>query len=642
MIKMKRLHEKGEVATILAISAVIVIGISMISSAFFGGKKQSTSSKASDVCKFNRGLTCDDFACDGTCTDSPGGAKCCTQVAIYDSPTPIPNIGHGPIPDDGIPTDTPPTNAPANTPTTPPLPTQPTTDPVGSGGQPTTAPPANTSSGLCGGNYAACTSNCGSGNDCVKYLKSVTVPGLNDGDVVNTDTFDCDIVTTNVDGARTDRDNICGVKVNGQWPGWCPWNGVLQDTCGATISSRANCNLKSDWFNKNTPVKAGDKLQVVAARKVGSCGNIPWNTAGSFITGPTFYYKQKSGGAGGTAPPVPPTTNNSTTNSQPTTAPKAPASDLGDPTKCPDANNARTIAVNFETSDKKYKCCGANKNPKDPSLNYASWSDNPNPKCLGGSTTAPTSVPNVSQTDCFKPTVNCATECAIKSLNTGKPWICVSSNTWCCPDPNAVAPTKGALSNSPTPIASPTDDLPPWFPTRTPTLTPALTPTGTLPAWIPTRTPSFTPTVEPTKYCANFNRIQFSKATINVKMCIGKGDCRSSQGLSDIMSDYINSKVGDSLRSVNNINELSTMLAHTISSGFLYVTSFALTNLAKQLDTNGLTYVSIQFNDIPFTFTIKDNVEVILLKANEANALIQAMRLPINSYVGSIINTFCK
>ena len=281
MIKMKRLRERGEVATILAISAVIVIGISMISSAFFGGKKQSTSSKAEGNCTKAFRQSCP--AGETLSEDANGATVCCKPEAQTIAPTIGNPQGYSlPEPDKTV------TNVPATAPT---------------------AVPA-TGDTICPGGNQACSNNCGSGNDCVKYLESVSVPGLSDGSVINTDSFSCDIVTKNVAGVRTDTDNICGVKVNDQWPAWCPWDGVGQYMCGGTITSRANCDLKSSHFT-NTPVKAGDKLQVVAARKTGSCGNIPWNTGGSFITGPTFYYKQKGGGSTNTTP-------------QATTAPQTP------------------------------------------------------------------------------------------------------------------------------------------------------------------------------------------------------------------------------------------------------------------------------------------------------------------------------
>lgn len=632
--------ERGEVATILAISAIVVIGISMISSAFLGGKKQSTSSKASDVCKFTRGLTCDDIACDGTCTDSRAGATCCTQVAVYDSPTPIPNTGHGPIPDDGIPTDAPPTNAPVNTPTTAPLPTQPTTDPVGSGGQPTTAPPANTSSGLCGGNNAACTSNCGSGNDCVKYLKSVTVPGLSDGSVINTDTFDCDIVTTNVEGARTDRDNICGVKVNDQWPAWCPWDGVLQDMCGATITSRANCNLKSSHFN-NTPVKAGDKLQVVAARKVGSCGNIPWNTGGSFITGPTFYYKQKSGGAGGTAPP---TTNNPPAGTQPTVAPKTPAPDLGDPTKCPDANNARTIAENYETTDGKYKCCGAKKNPKDPSLNYASWSDNPNPKCLGGgSTTVPTTPPAASgNCTTYNDIETCFLYCAMKiplggySCGTG-----LTANI-CCPKSASTNPT-GTIS---TPI--PTLSLTPVpLVTWDPRVTPTLVPTGrtTIQPTAPTAIGITSPTVTSTQFCPNPNIPPFN-GNLNFGVYNERGD-GFSLDLASFMNESIDEGVRKSLRTAKSLDEIRNILVDKMyTAGFAHNMSAILTDIANRIDSSGLNYIKVNISgytvNTNFLLQVKGKIETVVVNAKMSEEYGLNLNRVITKYVDSFINDVCK
>ncbi|MBI4973281.1 hypothetical protein HZC27_01590 [Candidatus Roizmanbacteria bacterium] len=286
MIKMKRLHEKGEVATILAISAIIVIGISMIGSVFFGGKKQSTSSKANDVCDFYDNLTCSDLTC-SSCTENSRGARCCKQVADTFAPTAEPQGAGLPAPDKTV------TDIPATQATTAPTTVQATGD------------------NICPRGNQACTNDCGGGNDCVKYLQSVTVPGVSDGGVINSDTFGCDIVTKNVAGANSDKDNICGIKVNDQWPAWCPWDGVGQYMCGSTITSHANCDLKSSHFSA-TPVKPGDKLQVVAARKTGSCGNIPWNTGGSFITGQTFYYKQK--GAGGSTNTTP----------QATTAPQTP------------------------------------------------------------------------------------------------------------------------------------------------------------------------------------------------------------------------------------------------------------------------------------------------------------------------------
>lgn len=446
--------ERGEVATILAISAIVVIGISMISSAFLGGKKQSTSSKASG-CQLSYTQNCPQGKHYEEDPDT-GKGVCCNDEVVS-TPIIIP------------PTDMPQGRGPMDDPTSTPIPAA----------QATAAPTAVPATGdtICPGGNQACTNDCGGGNDCVKYLQSVNVPGLSDGSVIDTDSFSCDIVTKNVAGVRTDTDNICGVKVNDQWPAWCPWDGVGQYMCGATITSRANCNLKSSHF-ANTPVKAGDKLQIVAARKVGSCGNIPWNTAGSFITGPTFYYKSKGGG--GTAPP---TTNNPPAGTQPTTAPRPSVADLGDPTKCPDANNKRTQPIG--TKAPPYECCAAymslSKVAGAANLEYASWSDN---GCKGGATAtvptagAPTSVPG-STTPCFTPVINCATECAAKSVLDKKAWYCVANNTWCCPDPNAITPTTVTSSPTTVPTIQPSSitPIPSGVPSSTPVPTAPPTPT---------------------------------------------------------------------------------------------------------------------------------------------------------------------
>lgn len=629
---MKHLYEKGEVATILAISAVIVIGISMISSAFFGGKKQSTNSRASvEICR--RTLSPDCRADEYYGEDADGRPACCRQVAETPTPTPPPNTGHGPIPDDGIPTDSP-TSVPVNIPTTQPQPTQPTTDPVGSGGQPTTAPPSNTSSGLCGGNYAACTSNCGSGNDCVKYLKSVTVPGLNDGDVVNTDTFDCDIVTTNVDGARTDRDNICGVKVNGQWPGWCPWNGVLQDTCGATISSRANCNLKSDWFNKNTPVKAGDKLQVVAARKVGSCGNIPWSTAGSFITGPTFYYKQKggSGGGGATSPTSPPG------KAQPTIVSKQPESttNVNNLTKCPGADN--TWIEEGKTFG-NYKCCKAHQNPKDLSLNYASWNDQP--KCKDDGATA---TPTSGVGGCQDFGNYCVSECS--QVHAG--WSCMGEkNNYCCPNPNTLSPTKGAIIQ--TLSVTPTQSIPPplvltgnpFANTPTPASTARVSGTPTTQPAPSTATGITSPTVEPTKFCANPKTVRFPKESFVVKIGNGKGQYRQ-QDITALINEDINSASSFTLGTVNSINEFRSIQIHNAATSFFRGASAALSIMAKQIDTSGVNYIGMVYDGKDFGFTISGGIDLAKLIVENTNSFFQNINLPISGNIEGVINTICN
>jgi hypothetical protein len=374
--------ERGEVATILAISAIVVIGISMISSAFFGGKKQTTSSKAEDVCTLYDNLSCDDISCSGKCSQSVIGARCCIPVAQTAVPTQSPTG-----------TSTPPVNQP-------------------------TTPPSTPADSICPNGNQACASNCGSGNDCVKYLESVTVPGLSDGAVINTDTFSCDIVTKNVNGVRTDTDNICGVKVNGQWPAWCPWDGVGQYMCGATITSRANCDLKSSHFN-STPVKVGDTLQVVAARKTGSCGNIPWNTAGSFITGPTFYYKQKGAG-------------NTNTTPQATTAPQTPratsAPQQPQPTAAPQnkITTAPTSTAGACIEYSRTNVCMA-----ECSLGYPGWSCKGTKCCPPGANPTQTAPTAVVPTGTATPTGAATSPTPVPSTQTPSPFTATSipSNT---------------------------------------------------------------------------------------------------------------------------------------------------------------------------------------------------------------------
>ena len=93
---MMRSHlQKGEIGTIIAISALVIIGISSLVSSVFLSKKQITSSKASETCKgdftdSNCYRLCGSLAYPGSCKSKNGVQKYFTCCSAGLTNTPVP------------------------------------------------------------------------------------------------------------------------------------------------------------------------------------------------------------------------------------------------------------------------------------------------------------------------------------------------------------------------------------------------------------------------------------------------------------------------------------------------------------------------------------------------------------------------